>query len=82
MRAFKSLLLPATLALALGACGGGNDEVADPLGAVPQSASESPAGLTRYLGGLPALDAESREPVSLDGFNPPTSEDTEPEPVA
>ncbi len=82
MSAFKSLLLSATAALALGACGGGNDEVADPLGAVPQSASESPSGLTRYLGELPALDAESREPVSLDAFNPPTPEDTEPEPVA
>ena len=82
MRAFKSLLLPATLALALGACGGGNDEVADPLAAVPPSASESPAGLSRYLATLPGLDAESREPVSLDGFNPPKPDDTEPDPVS
>ena len=81
MRAFKSLLLPAAVALALGACGGGSDEVADPLAAVPASASESPAGLVSYLGALPGLDAESREPVSLDGFNPPKPEGTEPDPV-
>jgi len=82
MRAFKSLLLPATVALALSACGGGSDEVADPLAAVPPSASESPAGLSRYLGALPGLDAESREPASLDGFNPAKPEDTEPDPVS
>ena len=81
MRAIKSLLFPATVALALGACGGGNDEVADPLAAVPPSASESPAGLSRYLSTLPAADAESREPLALDSFNPPKPDDTEPEPV-
>ena len=83
MNTMRTLCLPVALgaALLLAACGGSDDAV-DPLSAVPASASESTAGMAGYLGSLPGLSADSYEPVSLDGYNPPTSETTEPEPVS
>lgn len=70
-------------ALLLAACGGGGatdtPQGADPLAAVPPSAGQSTPALMDYLGSLPPLDAEMREPVSLDAFVPPTSETDEPQ---
>ena len=83
MNTMRTLCLPVALgtALLLAACGGGNDAV-DPLAAIPASASESTVGMVGYLGSLPGLSADGHEPVSLDGYNPPTSETTEPESVS
>ena len=80
----KRKLLPLLMALplALAACGGGNDEpvAADPLDAVPASASESAAGMTGYLRALTVAPSETREPLSVGSFNPPRPEDAEPDP--
>lgn len=77
------LLVAPLLALWLAGCGGGGSNDApqanDPLQAVPPSASQSTQGMMGYLSALPALDAEAREPVSLDAFVPPTSETDEPQ---
>ncbi len=77
------LMAVSTTALLLTACGGGgyNDapQASDPLAAVPASASQSTQGMVNYLGALPPLDAESREPVPLNAFVPPTSETDEPQ---
>jgi hypothetical protein len=78
---------PLAAALLLAACGGGSDysdpppQAADPLREVPSSASQSAAGLASYLGSLPALDADRRDPVSLEAFTPPLSDSAEPQPV-
>lgn len=70
----------------LGACGGGgNDDdpppPADPLTGAPASANESSAGLVAYLRSLVEIKSETAEPFSLDSFNPPRPDNTEPEPV-
>lgn len=66
----------------LAGCGGG--DAPDPTRAVPASASESSDGFVAYLLSLfeAADDAETLEPVPLEGFEPPTPEDTEPEPIS
>lgn len=70
-------------ALLLAGCGGGGSgdgpQASDPLATVPASASQSTQGMMGYLGALPPLDAEMREPVSLNGFAAPTSETDEPQ---
>lgn len=82
----SSTVLGVAAAALLAACGGGggNDgkpvTAADPL-EVPASAGQSNAGLVGYLGSLPAQAADNREPVSVDGFMPPTSDTDEPIPV-
>lgn len=83
MNTMRTFCLPVALstALFLAACGGGSD-AADPLAEVPATASESPTGMANYLNSLPGLSADGHEPVSLDGYNPPTSETTEPEQVS
>jgi hypothetical protein len=70
-------------ALLCSACGGGGsgDPAGDSLTAVPPSASQSTQGMISYLGDLRPLDAEGREPVPLNGFEPPTSETDEPQDV-
>lgn len=81
------LLALAAATVLLGACGGGggrDDDPApppDPLAAVPANASQSSAGLVAYLWLLAGHKSETREPVTLDAFNPPRPENTEPEPV-
>jgi ABC-type glycerol-3-phosphate transport system substrate-binding protein len=86
MRKLSSTLLGIAAATLLAACGGGGGNsdkpvtAADPL-EVPASAGQSNAGLVGYLGGLPAEAADNREPVSVDGFVPPTSDTDEPIPV-
>lgn len=83
MKRITILLAQSALTLLLVACGGSDDTpvAADPLDAVPASASESPAGTTSYLRALTAAQSETREPVSVDGFNPPKPEDVEPDPM-
>ncbi len=66
-------------AAVLAACGGGR-EAEEEATAVPASASAAPDVFTRYAADLPA--DERREPLSVDGLTPPTSESTEPEPIA
>lgn len=70
-------------ALLLAGCGGGGSgdgpQASDPLAAIPASAGQSTQGMMSYLGALPPLDAETREPVSLNGFAAPTSETDEPQ---
>ncbi len=77
------LMAVSTTALLLAACGGGGyddtPQAVDPLTAVPASASQSTQGMVSYLGALPPLDAEAREPLSLNGFVPPTSDTDEPQ---
>lgn len=79
-----NLAVPVLAAALLSACGGGHDGSADsndPLTAVPVRASQSSAGLVEYLASLLGLDADGREPVSLDGFAPPQEDHTEPREV-
>lgn len=76
----------AALACALlASCGGGSDSpapVPGPTEVVPTSASESSAGLVKYLTDLFAASADSKEPVDLGTFAPKTPDDTEPEPLS
>ena len=86
MKRMTNFWAPSALALLLTACGGGgsSDETAvavDPLAEVPASASHSSAGMAGYMRALAAMPSDGREPVAVDGFNPPKPEDTEPEPV-
>lgn len=73
-----------TIAVALTACGGSDDAPApaDPTQQVPATASQSAEGLVGYLNALGAADADAKEPVALDGYEPKTSEDTEPLPLS
>ncbi len=71
----------------LAACGGSGDgspppAPPGPTEAVPPQASESAAGLVKYLTDLAAASADDKEPVDLGSFMPKTPEDTEPEPLS
>ena len=72
--------------LGLAGCGGGDDAPApvapDPTAQVPTTASESPSGMVGYLNALGAADAEAKEPVTLEAYDPKTSDDTEPLPLS
>jgi hypothetical protein len=83
----KKLLFPALAVLALSGCfGGGDDDTApppaDPLAAVPDSASASSMGFIEYLKVLAANLTDSREPLDPGTFSPPKPDDTEPEAVS
>ena len=68
----------------LNACGGRNDSTpAEPAvtDAIPDSASQSSAGLVTYVTALAAAAADDKEPLDLSKFNPVQPEDTEPEPL-
>jgi hypothetical protein len=87
-RTFLSGLFAAAAALSLGGCGGhsaspapASASTADPLSAVPGSASQSVDGMVGYLAALATLDADAREPVDASRFNPPVPEDSEPAPA-
>ena len=70
--------------LSIAACGGGSDDApvaADPLAAVPPSASQTSTGLNDYMGALAAMPSETRDPVALDSFSPPKPDDAEPQAV-
>jgi hypothetical protein len=88
----KLVLLSQMVAAAalLAACGGGGSDtpvpappppMPGPLDAVPPSASASVQGMVSYLSTLSAQKPEDKEPVDVSGFTPPTSDDTEPQPV-
>jgi hypothetical protein len=69
----------------LSACGGGGGgadatpAAPSPLDAVSAEASQSAAGLKRYISAMTAMPAEDREPVDLRTFSPPAGDDSEPE---
>jgi hypothetical protein len=74
---------PLAAALVLAACGGGGydappPQAADPLLAIPASASQSVPAMVSYLQSVHPLDAEARDPVSLDAYSAPIAEDMEP----
>lgn len=73
----------AATVLLLAGCGGGGDRPpTDPLAEVPPSASESSAGFMAYLRALVAAPSDTREPVALDGLDPPRPDNAEPEPLS
>ena len=85
-QAERFLIVALTSAL-LAACGGNDGSappvpVPGPTEAVPPGASESSAGLVKYLRELIAAAADDKEPVDLGSFAPKTPEDAEPEPVS
>jgi hypothetical protein len=86
--ALISLFASAALLSACGGGGGGSDAPApaapapSPLDAVTPEASQSAAGLKKYLADLGTMQVEDREPVDLGTFAPPVADDTEPEAVS
>jgi len=71
----------------LTACGGGGGgdtppPAPSPLDAVAPEASQSAAGLKKYLADLSTRQVEDREPVDLSNFAPLSAEDSEPETVS
>ena len=73
-------LLAAALAAAslLAACGGGGDG-AEPVavGAVPDSANASIAGMAAWINSE-SDDVDTTEPLDVTAFNPPVADDIEP----
>ncbi len=77
----KRALAAALTATLLGACGGGGGDdspPADPTAAVPPEAGQSVGGLIEYLQRLIAADAQGKEPIDLQDFQPPQADDGEP----
>jgi hypothetical protein len=76
----KSWILVVSLAaVALSACGGGDDPVAPPVTQeVPASASASVGGFISYLVALVASDADMLEPVDVSAVTPPSDDGVEP----
>ena len=73
----KSFMSAMTMLGLLGGCGGGGDDVAMPtVDAVPASALVSAQAFSAYVGSVQPDDRA--EPLSLDGFEPPTSQTEEP----
>jgi hypothetical protein len=83
MTPIRRITLASALAtgLALGACGGGDDNVAAPAAtdAVPDSASQSIAGFVSYLKELVMSSADLLEPVDVSTVTPPVDETSEPD---
>ena len=73
----------ATIPLALAGCFGGGDSdspaVADPLSAVPDTATQSVAGTVDYLNVLNQNQSETREAIDVTAVVLPTSDTTEPQ---
>lgn len=64
------------------ACGGGNDTTpVAATDAVPDSASQSAAGMTAWMKALSNDPTEVKEPLDVARFAPPASETAEPETV-
>ena len=76
-------LVIATIPLALAGCFGGGDSdspaAADPLAAVPDSATQSVAGTVDYLNMLIQNPTETREAIDVSAVVLPTSDTTEPQ---
>lgn len=85
MKSMHSFPVLTLAALLLAACGGGQSEppvaVADPLAELPAAVNQSASAMAGYMSTLATLAADDREPLALDGFNPPQPDDTEPEAV-
>lgn len=69
--------------LVAGCGGGGGDDAAPPAAtdAVPESASQSVAGMWSYLLALTRLQPEDKDALDVSAFGPPQPDDTEPETV-
>ena len=83
MNRIKTLLSVAAASVALAGCFGGGDDgaatpPADPLAAVPDSATQSVAGTVDYLNVLNQNASDTREPIDVTAIVLPTSDDTEP----
>jgi hypothetical protein len=86
MHVFPMMVLTALLLAACGGGGGGGQSeppaaVADPLAELPAAVNQSAAAMAGYMSTLATVAADDREPLGLDGFNPPQPDDTEPEAV-
>ena len=85
MKRNHKFLATVALTAMLAACGGGGSDqpvvAADPLSELPASASQSTAAMASYMTTLATLQADSREPLAIEAFNPPKPDDTEPESV-
>jgi hypothetical protein len=78
----STLILCCTAALLLAACGGGPDSAAAVpavTDAIPDTASQSSAGLVSYLVALATAAADDKDPLDLSNFSPAQPDDTEPE---
>ena len=73
----------AAIPLALAGCFGGGDSdspaAADPLAAVPDSATQSVAGTVDYLNVLNQNPTETREAIDVTAVVLPTSDTTDPQ---
>ena len=73
----------AAIPLALAGCFGGGDSdspaAADPLSAVPDTATQSVAGTVDYLNVLNQNQTETREAIDVTAVVLPTSDTTEPQ---
>ena len=83
----KKLISSGAVVLLLAACGGGDDAApppaaVDPTVEVPVGASQSSTGMLSYLNALAAADADAKEPVNIDAFDPQKPDDTEPDVVS
>jgi len=76
----QTLLIVVAVGAVLAACGGGGDGATAPAptAEVPDTASQSPQGMSDYLVALSAAAADELEPVDPTKFAPPTPEDVEP----
>jgi hypothetical protein len=81
MNNLERFMMLALTSVLLAACGGGGYDAPapGPAIAVAPGASESAAGLARYLNDLAAAGTDDKEPVDLGTFTPKLPEDTDPE---
>jgi uncharacterized lipoprotein YmbA len=78
----STVLLFASTALLLAACGSGGSEepVVVPVAEeVPDTASASAAGMAAWMTELSVNPSDTKEPLAATRFIPPTSDNTEPE---
>jgi outer membrane biogenesis lipoprotein LolB len=77
----STVLLFASAALLLAACGsGGSEEPVVPVAEqVPDTASASAAGMAAWMTDLSVNPSDTKEPLVATRFMPPTPDNTEPE---
>jgi hypothetical protein len=80
MSTLKTLIPIAAATLLLVACGGGggSSETLPIAEQVPDEASASSAGLTKWLNQVATTAPEDKEPLDATRFTPPQPDDTEP----